>query len=74
MLTINYNQRFYLRVQILKSEADKLEGILVVNGYLGWVKDKCAFINMTVYLVPTNIRKAEVLRQLIKNIKVYDLC
>jgi hypothetical protein len=72
MQTLRLTSRFTLVVLITKRDKEKLDKMLTDNSvaYTEWRKHPMdGFIEFRVY---TNIKGAEVIRQLLKNIKVYD--
>lgn len=72
MITIKLTSRFTLSVIILKKEADRVQKMLDTNNlkYSRWQQHPMdGFIELR---CDVNLRQAEIIRQLMKNIKVYD--
>lgn len=72
MYVIKFTSRFTLSLLIGKKDAEKVNGMLEPNGikYTRWQKHPMdGFIELR---CDVNIRQAEIVRQLMKNIKVYE--
>ena len=72
MQHITLSTIFLLVFKVKKSDIVKVEKILTDNllSYEGW--KPCVFSGFVEYRVKCNLRKAELVRQLLKNLPVYE--
>lgn len=72
MQELQLNSNFILKFKIKVSQQKKIEEILSLNGYITeqWVRTP--FDNIIEFRVVCNLRKAEALRQLLKNFTTYE--
>lgn len=72
MNILTFNEQFTLEVKIRKSSRFDFEAMLIENK-VKYTSDVCVFAGFLIYRFPQmTLRKAEVLRQLSKNIKIYE--
>jgi len=69
---ITLQERFTLKLRAKVSDAEIIEKSMQQTGFKCDIK-KCEFLGFrNVYIYELTIKRAELVRQLLKNIKVYD--
>lgn len=69
---IKLTSKFDLAIRIRKAELEGVKKMLDDNGIIFFVESS-PFVGFTTYVVPSiGIRTAELIRQLLRNITVYD--
>ena len=69
---IRLGERFTLCWTMKKSDIGKVERMMIDNEIHFSLWKQCAFPNVIEFRCEVNIRKAEIVRQLLKNITVYE--
>ena len=72
MQKINLNERFTLCLKVSKVNIEKIKLMLDQGGFASQRWQQTPYSGFVEFRVDVNLRQAEIIRQLLKNINVYD--